>query len=141
MALDTLGDVLLLSIANPGGPSGHDPRFCPRCGYVGERVMPWRGWPYARGALFTVLGVLLVLSPIISVDYMVMIPSSLAVAFATGPVLAFSAVPPTCRKCGYAFRQPPGRFERALRFFAKRLSPAKPAAAPAAEEKTRSLPR
>ncbi len=107
----------------PSQPPEEKPGVCPRCGYGGPKVEPWRGWRIVRAVLIAILCLLLCLSPILAVDYVVMTPTSLLIAFALGPVLAFAAVKPTCRKCGYAFTGGKGRALLARR--ARPLAPAR----------------
>jgi hypothetical protein len=47
-----------------------------------------------------VLGILLLLSPVLSADYIVMTPVALAIVAAIGPLNHLASQKPICRTCG-----------------------------------------
>lgn len=74
--------------------------FCPRCNAERRIIRPWRGWRPLRIGWFVVLGILLLLSPVLSADYIVMTPVALAIVAAIGPLNHLASQKPICRTCG-----------------------------------------
>ncbi len=87
---------------------------CPRCYCEDEVVRPWPGFRVAKVVWCAVSLLILVLSPILFSDLVVMIPMSMAFLFAAGPVFAYAAQQPTCASCGLA-RPHPGWHETPCR--------------------------
>ncbi len=80
-----------------------DHTWCPRCKAVCRLQVPWRGWRYARYAWFVTMGGILLLSPVLAADYVVMTPTALAIALAIGPLNHLAGQRPICRRCGLGF--------------------------------------
>jgi hypothetical protein len=87
---------------------------CPRCYCEDEVLRPWPGFRVAKVVWCGVSGLILLLSPILFSDLVVMIPMSMAFLFAGGPVFAHAAQLPTCPSCGLA-RPHPGWHETPCR--------------------------
>ncbi|MET0283076.1 MAG: hypothetical protein ABW352_01345 [Polyangiales bacterium] len=87
---------------------------CPRCYCEDEVLRPWAGFRIAKLVWCAVSGLILLLSPILFSDLVVMIPMSMAFLFAGGPVFAHAAQQPTCPSCGLA-RPHPGWHETPCR--------------------------
>jgi len=68
-------------------------------------VSPWRGWRVARVAWFALAGLVLLVSPIVMSDYVVMIPMMMVIFAAYGPLHGLASTLPTCRRCGLAFER------------------------------------
>jgi hypothetical protein len=75
--------------------------YCPRCDEDVPIIAPWRGWKYALGAWYAVIGFLVVLFPFYAFDYCVLLPSVMLIAFAGGPLLRFAREKPVCRHCSF----------------------------------------
>ena len=79
--------------------------YCPRCRAPRRLVSPWRGWRIAKVVWFVVVGVMLLVSPIMMSDYVIMIPTMMVIIAAYGPLNGAASQRPTCRRCGLAFER------------------------------------
>ncbi|MEM1418950.1 MAG: hypothetical protein AAGH15_28920 [Myxococcota bacterium] len=82
------------------GNVGLGKAHCARCERETPVMRPWRGWRWALRGWVGVLVLLGILSPVLSADYCVMIPSAMLVMSAGGPLLRLAREVPTCRRCG-----------------------------------------
>ena len=74
--------------------------YCHRCDRPSPVVAPWSGWRWAFRLWVAVVVLLGALSPVLSSDYCVMIPSTMMVLAAGGPLLRLARERPSCRRCG-----------------------------------------
>lgn len=73
--------------------------YCWRCDDVVRPILPWPHW---RKVWFTwcgAIGVLTVVSPVMSSDYCVMIPTMMGIIVAGGPIYRYSREKPICTVC------------------------------------------
>ena len=75
-------------------------KHCPRCDTDVPVDEPWPHWRKIKIAYVTSLVLLLVVGPIMAVDYCVMIPSAILYLGAWGPINGHAAERSTCRVCG-----------------------------------------
>lgn len=69
-------------------------------------MRPWAGFRVARVIWVVGVALIVLLSPILFSDLVLMIPLTMAFLFAAGPVLSLAQQLPTCRSCGLARPQP-----------------------------------
>ena len=77
-------------------------------------MRPWRGFRAVRRLWLVGAALIVLFSPILFSDLLVMIPLSTVFLFAGGPVLALAAERPTCVRCGLE-RPHPGWHETPCR--------------------------
>jgi hypothetical protein len=87
---------------------------CPRCYCEEDVVRPWRGFRAVRGIWLCGAAFILLFSPILFSDLLLMIPLSTIFLLAGGPALACAAQAPTCVRCGLE-RPHPGWHETPCR--------------------------
>jgi hypothetical protein len=75
-------------------------KHCPRCDADVPVDAPWPHWRKIKIVYVTSLVLLLVVGPIMAVDYCVMIPSAILYLGAWGPINGHASERPTCRVCG-----------------------------------------
>jgi hypothetical protein len=75
-------------------------KHCPRCDKDTPVDAPWPHWRRVRTAYIAFACVIMLLGPVLSADYCVMIPSAFIYMTAWGPLNGLVAERPTCRKCG-----------------------------------------
>ncbi|HEX5661562.1 MAG TPA: hypothetical protein VFX59_30440 [Polyangiales bacterium] len=118
---------------------------CPRCYCEDDVLRPWPGFRIAKFVWCGVAALILMLSPILFSDLVVMIPMSMAFLFAGGPVFAHAALTPTCPACGLerphpGWHETPCRPVRAVATWSLRVS-ASPARDDDEVSGTRTLPK
>lgn len=75
-------------------------KYCPRCDADVLADAPWPHWRKVRAVYVALVAVIIVLGPVLAVDYCVMIPSAFIFMTAWGPLNGLVAEKATCRTCG-----------------------------------------